>query len=85
MVYQIYRIDQFDCKRIALRFKDISKEKFLAHCKDKGFITYGGFETYIVQPGYKIEYFDGEKWSNLEESQWPAHYMNKEVFPLIRR
>ena len=84
MVYQVYRIDQFDCKRILMRFKDISKEKFLAHCKDKGHITYGGFDTYIAHPGLRLECFDGEQWVEME-SKWPAEWMNKNVFPLMRR
>lgn len=83
-IYQVYRIDQFDCKRIMMRFKDISKEKFLAHCKDKGHVTYGGHDTYIVQPGERIECFDGEGWHDIE-SEWSAGWMSKNVFPLMRR
>lgn len=84
MIYQIYRIDQYDCKRILMRFKDISKEKFLAHCKDKGHITYGGFNTYIVQPGERIEFFDGQKWNDIEETEWPEKWMRENVFSLLR-
>lgn len=83
-IYQTYRIDEYGCKRIGLRFKGITKEKFLWHCKDKGVITYGGFDTYILQPGYRAEHFDGESWQDIE-SKWSATWMSKNVFGLMQR
>ena len=83
MTYQVYRIDQYDCKRILMRFKDISKEKFLWHCKDKGHITYGGFDMFIMQPGEYIECFDGNQWCDME-TEWSAKWMRDNVFSLMR-
>lgn len=83
-IWQTYRIDEYGCKRIGLRFKGITKEKFLWHCKDKGHIVYGGFNTYILQPGEHAEHFDGESWQEIE-SEWPKRWMWENVLEPMRK